>query len=456
MDKGKKRLVGRTQYKTEPTSDFQWVPLWSVDETGNKRRVYTKVKNDRAVEGIGDQFRVWREPNENAESFITEKYTVPSAPKIDRSKLLNLENNINIDEQPTMLDEVVVVGTDKLKKDRQSALEKLISLNIDQDTIDGLINNNRAIELINKLNRGQITGALHNRYRGIPKFGEKVKSDDVDYFYNYDIPGRLLASRGPEYIYPIEKLNEIPVFFPSYDRARNDKFYSTGRATGLTTYDSKGNQEITLNPYFNPDYMTIAHEKRHGLQNLDMQLSDLVKRGLGGYTDKEAELLRLGYDKLQGYQYHTGPLKENEITSYKEKGATNTEVRYKLLEMYKNIYKRYPTINELNEFIDKTTDDTILNLIKTSNGYGGYMGKRGGLNIKYIRPALKYVAYNDNNSTLYGKSGIKIKKKNRGKFTEYCGGNVTQECINRAKNSGNSKLIKRSVFAENARKWKKK
>ena len=51
-------------------------------------------------------------------------------------------------------------------------------------------------------------------------------------------------------------------------------------------------------------------------------------------------------------------------------------------------------------------------------------------------------------------SGIHIKKKNRGKFTEYCGGNVTQECINRAKKSGNPTLKKRSVFAENARAWK--
>lgn len=50
--------------------------------------------------------------------------------------------------------------------------------------------------------------------------------------------------------------------------------------------------------------------------------------------------------------------------------------------------------------------------------------------------------------------GIHIKKKNRGKFTEYCGGEVTDECIQKAKKSGNSKLVKRAVFAQNARKWK--
>lgn len=57
---------------------------------------------------------------------------------------------------------------------------------------------------------------------------------------------------------------------------------------------------------------------------------------------------------------------------------------------------------------------------------------------------------------LLAKSGIKIKKKNRGKFTDYCGGNVTQECINKAKKSGNKTLIKRATFAENARHFKHK
>lgn len=51
-------------------------------------------------------------------------------------------------------------------------------------------------------------------------------------------------------------------------------------------------------------------------------------------------------------------------------------------------------------------------------------------------------------------SGIHIKKKNRGKFTEYCGGEVTDECIKRAKKSKNPKLRKRATFAANARKWK--
>ena len=51
-------------------------------------------------------------------------------------------------------------------------------------------------------------------------------------------------------------------------------------------------------------------------------------------------------------------------------------------------------------------------------------------------------------------SGIHIKKKNRGKFTEYCGGEVTDKCIQKAKKSKNPTLRKRATFAENARAWK--
>ncbi len=48
---------------------------------------------------------------------------------------------------------------------------------------------------------------------------------------------------------------------------------------------------------------------------------------------------------------------------------------------------------------------------------------------------------------------IHIKPENRGKFTEYCGGKVTEECIARGKRSSSSTIRKRATFADNARKW---
>lgn len=50
--------------------------------------------------------------------------------------------------------------------------------------------------------------------------------------------------------------------------------------------------------------------------------------------------------------------------------------------------------------------------------------------------------------------GIHIKEANRGKFTKYCGGNVTSECIARGKRSSSPAVRKRATFAANARKWK--
>ena len=44
-------------------------------------------------------------------------------------------------------------------------------------------------------------------------------------------------------------------------------------------------------------------------------------------------------------------------------------------------------------------------------------------------------------------SGIHIKKKNRGSFTKYCKGHVTEECIQRGKHSKNPLTRKRANFA---------
>lgn len=51
---------------------------------------------------------------------------------------------------------------------------------------------------------------------------------------------------------------------------------------------------------------------------------------------------------------------------------------------------------------------------------------------------------------------IHIKKSHRGLFTQYCGGNVTSECIARGKRSSDPKIRKRATFAANSRKWKHK
>jgi len=54
----------------------------------------------------------------------------------------------------------------------------------------------------------------------------------------------------------------------------------------------------------------------------------------------------------------------------------------------------------------------------------------------------------------FKKGGIHIKEKNKGSFTRWCGGNVTEECIRKGKNSSNPKIRKKATFADNARHFK--
>ena len=87
-----------------------------------------------------------------------------------------------------------------------------------------------------------------------------------------------------------------------------------------------------------------------------------------------------------------------------------------------------------------------------------YENKISNLDGLSINDFSKYIKnyINPNSVVLYKKGGkIHIKKKNRGKFTEYCGGKVTSECISKGKNSDDPKIRKRATFAENSRKWNK-
>lgn len=68
------------------------------------------------------------------------------------------------------------------------------------------------------------------------------------------------------------------------------------------------------------------------------------------------------------------------------------------------------------------------------------------LHTGYIEPSVV---------TAHKKGGrIHIKKKNRGSFTRWCKGKVTEECIAKGKKSKDPKIRKRATFAANARKWK--
>ena len=112
-----------------------------------------------------------------------------------------------------------------------------------------------------------------------------------------------------------------------------------------------------------------------------------------------------------------------------------------------------------------------LNMLANFSAYGGPINILGSGAIDYeltkedlynkqLSAMSKYKissmpnSFETPNLAIFSNGGkIHIKKANRGKFTDYCGGKVTSECIARGKRSKSAAVRKRATFAANARKW---
>lgn len=122
--------------------------------------------------------------------------------------------------------------------------------------------------------------------------------------------------------------------------------------------------------------------------------------------------------------------------------------------------------------VDSADIQSDLNVMSNFAAYGGPINIFGSGAIDYelakedlynkqLSAMSKYKMSSMPNSfetpelAVFAKGGkIHIKKANRGKFTDYCGGKVTSECIARGKRSKSAAVRKRATFAANARKWK--
>lgn len=110
------------------------------------------------------------------------------------------------------------------------------------------------------------------------------------------------------------------------------------------------------------------------------------------------------------------------------------------------LQKKFKPLQFIPEEIDGPFRRNLPQSTKTTNYLN--IGDLSPNNVFFINGKPKII-----DPYVYKKGGsIHIKEKNKGKFTEYCNGKVTQECIDKAKKSGNKKLVKRAVFAENSRK----
>ena len=149
--------------------------------------------------------------------------------------------------------------------------------------------------------------------------------------------------------------------------------------------------------------------------------------------------------------------------NYKNWGFPNSD--YALLHVlndntynYRGYYNKYP--NGKGNAVDHWTDEFKTVYHPTFSKESKYSEKKSQYNPKGIKGGSwlfgKFFIPSKDQLMEYFKKGggIHIKKENREKFTDYCGGKVTSECIAKGKKSPNAAIRKRATFAANARKWK--
>lgn len=147
--------------------------------------------------------------------------------------------------------------------------------------------------------------------------------------------------------------------------------------------------------------------------------------------------------------------------------------KYKELKKQQDIARNRALTSYENaaEVADTQAD---LNAMASFAAFGGPLGIWGGygsgatdyelakenLGIKALNAANKGRltslpnSFESSELNTFAKGGkIHIKPENRGKFTKYCGGKVTSECIAKGKRSSDPAVRKRATFAANARKW---
>lgn len=147
--------------------------------------------------------------------------------------------------------------------------------------------------------------------------------------------------------------------------------------------------------------------------------------------------------------------------------------KYKKLKKQQDI-ARNRALTSYENAADAADTQSDLNAMASFAAFGGPLGIWGGygsgaigyelakenLGIKALNAANKGKltslpnSFESSELNTFAKGGeIHIKPENRGKFTEYCGGKVTSECIARGKRSSDPAVRKRATFADNARKW---
>lgn len=147
---------------------------------------------------------------------------------------------------------------------------------------------------------------------------------------------------------------------------------------------------------------------------------------------------------------------------YRELNKQQDIARNRALTSYENAADAADTQSDLNAMANFAAFGGPLGMWGDyGSGAIGYELAKENLGIKALNAANKgritslpnsFESPDMNTFATGGK--IHIKPENRGKFTKYCGGKVTSECIAKGKRSSDPAVRKRATFAQNVRKFK--
>lgn len=190
-----------------------------------------------------------------------------------------------------------------------------------------------------------------------------------------------------------------------------------------------------FNPYFSkpiPDARDSA-EYRHSFNDLmsgnqfAMKDIDRTKTALYALSDVSPEMLQFHGNVDAGYE----------------------DAQKQMIERYRNLRSTLP-------FLPQVMPQQKYGGLQHVDYFGPPFSNGAKMDMtddqKFDRKAVGKIA----SSMLRGFAkygGIHIKPENKGKFTDYCGGKVTGDCIDKGLHSPSATIRKRANFARNSRSW---
>ena len=353
------------------------------------------------------------------------------------------------------------VGSDGLFSNKAKKLTKKLNRKADeandrarQSFINSAANVDRSNDLLINSNYFDIGGNLNNDFYGnntiTPIVDFRAINDAVDANF-----------KGRKRIYPLKRMEDRSVrnirdLLPEgkgYDilYGASEVFTPLGTIMGISDVSSDLDNMVRNPNLTKDDWVDLGFDALGILPSYKgiRRLGNIIKDKTG------RNLIRISDDLYRGTTKKGNKELKRDIESIKStvddisKSSLDAALERDIKDAAKSSFinrERAKGVNSKLDAISKAINPNIhlYNGIQTFGTYGD--GLNDALGIWEAGEGLMN-EYKDG-------GGIHIKKKNRGKFTSYCGGKVTSECIARGKRSSSPTIRKRATFAANARKWK--